>query len=225
MNFSFLLDPYYQSLLLQGLFVTLVLALLAVFIGTLLALGLAIVRMSSFKPLKFIVVAYVEIIRGTPIVVQLIIMYSLLRLPVMLINNFDISPFIPGMFTLFINSSAYMSEVVRAGVASVDKGQSEAGRSLGLTQGQTFRKIILPQAIKNILPALGNEFVTLIKETSVLMYSGVAELTYQASMIKSETYSFMESYLVAAVLYFALTFPTSKLMAYLERRMKKADAK
>ncbi|MDZ4197473.1 MAG: amino acid ABC transporter permease, partial [Candidatus Izemoplasmatales bacterium] len=172
MNFSFLLDPYYQSLLLQGLFVTLVLALLAVFIGTLLALGLAIVRMSSFKPLKFIVVAYVEIIRGTPIVVQLIIMYSLLRLPVMLINNFDISPFIPGMFTLFINSSAYMSEVVRAGVASVDKGQSEAGRSLGLTQGQTFRKIILPQAIKNILPALGNEFVTLIKETSVLMYSG-----------------------------------------------------
>jgi His/Glu/Gln/Arg/opine family amino acid ABC transporter permease subunit len=225
MNFSFLLEPYYQSLLLQGLFVTLVLALLAVFIGTLLALGLAIVRMSSFKPLKFIVVAYVEIIRGTPIVVQLIIMYSLLRLPVMLINNFDISPFIPGMFTLFINSSAYMSEVVRAGVASVDKGQSEAGRSLGLTQGQTFRKIILPQAIKNILPALGNEFVTLIKETSVLMYSGVAELTYQASMIKSETYSFMESYLVAAVLYFALTFPTSKLMAYLERRMKKADAK
>jgi arginine/lysine/histidine transport system permease protein len=225
MNFSFLLEPYYQSLLLQGLFVTLVLALLAVFIGTLLALGLAIVRMSSFKPLKFIVVAYVEIIRGTPIVVQLIIMYSLLRLPVMLINNFDISPFIPGMFTLFINSSAYMSEVVRAGVSSVDKGQSEAGRSLGLTQGQTFRKIILPQAIKNILPALGNEFVTLIKETSVLMYSGVAELTYQASMIKSETYSFMESYLVAAVLYFALTFPTSKLMAYLERRMKKADAK
>ena len=225
MNFSFLLEPYYQSLLLQGLFVTLVLALLAVFIGTLLALGLAIIRMSSFKPLKFIVVAYVEIIRGTPIVVQLIIMYSLLRLPVMLINNFDISPFIPGMFTLFINSSAYMSEVVRAGVASVDKGQSEAGRSLGLTQGQTFRKIILPQAIKNILPALGNEFVTLIKETSVLMYSGVAELTYQASMIKSETYSFMESYLVAAVLYFALTFPTSKLMAYLERRMKKADAK
>jgi polar amino acid transport system permease protein/polar amino acid transport system substrate-binding protein len=225
MDFSFLLEPYYISLLLQGLLVTLVLAAIAVSIGSMLGLLLTLARRVPFKPLKFLVSAYVEIIRGTPMVVQLIIVYSILRLPVLLIGDFDISPFIPGTITLFINSSAYMSEVFRAGVNAVDKGQSEAARSLGMTSSQTFQKIILPQAIKNILPALGNEFVTLIKETSVLMYSGVAELTYQATMIKSETYSFMEGYLIAALLYFALTFPTSKLMQYIEKRMKKADAK
>lgn len=225
MDFSFLLEPYYIKLLLQGLLVTLVLAILAVFFGSVLALFIALLRMSKNKILKLLGGIYVEVIRGTPIVVQLIIFYSLFRLPVLLLGNFDLSPFVPGMFTLFINSSAYMAEVFRAGVNAVDKGQWEASRSLGMTESMTFKKIIFPQAIKNVLPALGNEFVTLIKETSVLMYSGVAELTYQASMIKTQTYSFMESYLVAALLYFALTFPTSKLMGYFERRLRKADAK
>ncbi|MBU1144979.1 MAG: amino acid ABC transporter permease [Firmicutes bacterium] len=225
MDFSFLLEPYYIKLLLQGLFVTLVLAIVAVFIGAILGIIIALIRMSKIKIVSIIGSFYVEIIRGTPIVVQLIIFYSLFRVPVILIGNYDLSPFVPGMFALFINSSAYMSEVIRAGVNAVDVGQTEAARSLGMNSKMTFIKIIFPQAIKNILPALGNEFVTLIKETSVLMYMGVAELTYQAAMIKTETYSFMESYLVVAILYLVLTFPTSKLMGYFERRLKRADAK
>ncbi len=225
MNFRFLTDPFFINLLFQGLFTTLGLAFAAVALGSVLALVLAIIRMSKNKLAKALVVAYVELIRGTPIVVQLIIVYALFNLPVLLVGNLDVSLFIPGIITLFINSSAYMSEVVRAGVEAVDRGQTEAGRSLGLTAAQTFRKIVLPQAIKNILPALGNEFVTLIKETSVLSFLGVAELTYQAKMVQSATYSIIEVYIVIAVLYFALTFPTSKLIAYFERRMKKADAK
>ncbi|MGD9910461.1 MAG: amino acid ABC transporter permease [Candidatus Izemoplasmatales bacterium] len=226
MDFSFLLESYYIKLLLQGLATTVVLALFAVALGTILAVGIALMRMTKFKVIRFVFGAYVEILRGTPVVVQLIIFYSMFHVPVILIGgSYDISPFVPGMFTLFINSSAYMAEVIRAGINSVDKGQWEASRSLGMNYAMTFKKIIFPQAIKNILPALGNEFVTLIKETSILMYSGVAELTYEAQMIKSETYGFMESYLVAAMLYFLLTFPTSKLMQYFERRLGKADAK
>lgn len=226
MDFSFLLESYYIKLLLQGLATTVILALFAVALGTILAVGIALMRMTKFKVIRFVFGAYVELLRGTPVVVQLIIFYSMFHIPVILIGgSYDISPFVPGMFTLFINSSAYMAEVIRAGINSVDKGQWEASRSLGMNYAMTFKKIIFPQAIKNILPALGNEFVTLIKETSILMYSGVAELTYEAQMIKSETYGFMESYLVAALLYFLLTFPTSKLMQYFERRLGKADAK
>jgi len=226
MDFSFLLESYYIKLLLQGLATTVVLAAFAVALGTILAVGIALMRMTKFKVIRFVFGAYVEILRGTPVVVQLIIFYSLFHIPVILVGgSYDISPFVPGMFTLFINSSAYMAEVIRAGINSVDKGQWEASRSLGMNYSMTFKKIIFPQAIKNILPALGNEFVTLIKETSILMYSGVAELTYEAQMIKSETYGFMESYLVAAALYFMLTFPTSKLMQYFERRLGIADGK
>lgn len=225
MNFDFLTDPFFLNLLVQGLFTTLGLAFAAVFLGSVLALFLAIVRMSKKRFFKFLATAYVEIIRGTPIVVQLIIVYAVFNLPVILVGNQDVSLFIPGIITLFINSSAYVSEVVRAGVEAVDRGQTEAGRSLGLSGAETFRKIVLPQAVKNILPALGNEFVTLIKETSVLSFLGVAELTYQGKMIQSATYSILEVYLVIALFYFLLTFPTSKLMTRFERRLKKADGK
>ncbi|MGE0003370.1 MAG: amino acid ABC transporter permease [Candidatus Izemoplasmatales bacterium] len=224
MDFSFLLEPFYVGLLFQGLLTTIVLAIVAVFLGTVVAVFVALIRMSKFKVLRFLFGAYVEVLRGTPVVVQLIIFYALFHVRVLLVGGMDLSPFIPGMFTLFVNSSAYMAEVIRAGINSIDKGQWEASRSLGMTHQMTFWKIIFPQAVRNILPALGNEFVTLIKETSVLMYSGVAELTYQATMIKSQTYGFMESYLVAAALYFALTYPTSLLMKRLERRLAKAYA-
>ncbi len=225
MDFSFIFEWYYINLLLQGLLTTVILAGFAVALGTILAVGIALLRMTKYKVIRFVLGSYVEILRGTPVVIQLIIFYSLFHVPVILIGNYDLSPFVPGIFTLFINSSAYMAEVIRAGINSVDKGQWEASRSLGMNYHMTFKKIIFPQAIKNILPALGNEFVTLIKETSILMYSGVAELTYQANMIKSQTYGVMESYLVAALLYFALTFPTSKLMQHFERKLGKSDAK
>jgi len=128
------------------------------------------------------------------------------------------------MLALVINSSAYVSEVIRSGVGSVDKGQTEAAKSLGMNPVQTMQKIVMPQAIKNILPALGNEFVTMIKETSIFMYLGIAELMYASVIVRSSTYAVKESYIVAAVLYFVLTFPTSKLIGAWERKLKKADA-
>jgi len=225
MDFSFLLDPYFQGILLKGLLMTILLALLAVSFGAFLGLVPAFMRMSRNKILKTVATAYVEIIRGTPLLVQVLLIYSFFRMPVTIFLGIDLSSFIPGMLALLINSSAYVSEVIRSGVESVDRGQTEAARSLGMSSRETMQKIILPQAIKNILPALGNEFVTMIKETSIFMYLGIAELMYSAVMVRSATYAVKESYIVAGLLYFVLTYPTSKLIGLWERKLKKSDAK
>jgi arginine/lysine/histidine transport system permease protein len=225
MDFSFLLEGYYIQVFLKGLGMTILLAMLSVVFGTLLGMVPALMRLSKSKTLKLIATTYVEIIRGTPILVQVLLIYSFFRMPVTLVFGLDLSSFIPGMLALLINSSAYVSEVIRGGIIAVDRGQTEAAESIGMNKRQTMVKIILPQAIKNILPALGNEFVTMIKETSIFMYLGIAELMYSAIIVRSSTYAVKESYIIAAVLYFLLTFPTSKLMAYFERRMKRVDAR
>lgn len=225
MNFKFILDPYYIGIFLQGLGMTILLAVLSVILGSLLGLIPAFMRLSKNKVLKYSATAYVEIIRGTPLLVQVLLIYSFVQMPVTLFIGIDLSSFIPGMLALLINSSAYVSEVIRGGILSVDRGQKEAALSLGLSDAQTMKRIILPQAIKNIIPALGNEFVTMIKETSIFMYLGIAELMYSAVIVRSQTYLVKEAYIIVAILYFALTFPTSKLMAYIERRLKVSDAK
>ncbi len=225
MDFSFLWNGRYVGILLGGLFLTLVLAIIAVASGTALALVPAFLRLSKNRLFRFIGTAYVEVIRGTPLLVQVLIIYSFFRMPVTVVLGVDLSSFLPGMLALFINSSAYVAEVIRGGITSVDRGQSEAAASLGMGKGLAMRKIILPQAVKNIVPALGNEFVTLIKETSIFMYLGIAELMYAATIVRTSTYAVKESYIVVAILYFCLTFPTSKLMGLLERKMKKADAR
>lgn len=225
MDFSFILDPYYIKIFLGGLGMTLLLAGISVVLGSLLALVIAFTRLSKRKSISMVATAYVEVIRGTPLLVQVLLIYSFIQLPVTLFLGLDLSVFLPGMLALLINSSAYVSEVIRAGITSVDKGQTEAAMSLGFSKNQTMRKIIMPQAIKNIMPALGNEFVTMIKETSIFMYLGVSELMYSAVIIRSQTYLVKESYIVVAVLYFLLTFPTAKLMSYFERKLKKSDAK
>lgn len=225
MNFKFILDPYYIGIFLQGLGMTILLAVLSVILGSLLGLIPAFMRLSKNKVLKYSATAYVEIIRGTPLLVQVLLIYSFVQMPVTLFIGIDLSSFIPGMLALLINSSAYVSEVIRGGILSVDRGQKEAALSLGLSDAQTMKRIILPQAIKNIIPALGNEFVTMIKETSIFMYLGIAELMYSAVIVRSQTYLVKEAYIIVAILYFVLTFPTSKLMAYIERRLKVSDAK
>jgi polar amino acid transport system permease protein/polar amino acid transport system substrate-binding protein len=225
MDFSFLLNGRYVGILLSGLVLTVILAILAVASGTLLAFVPAFLRMSKNRIARLIGGAYVEAIRGTPLLVQVLIVYSLFRMPVTLLFGIDLSSFIPGMIALLVNSSAYTAEVIRAGITSVDRGQKEAAESIGMTPTQAMVKIILPQAVKNILPALGNEFVTMIKETSIFMYLGIAELMYAATIVRTSTYAVKESYIVAAVLYFALTFPTAKLMGLLERRLKRSDAR
>jgi polar amino acid transport system permease protein/polar amino acid transport system substrate-binding protein len=223
LSFSFLLDWYSVSLLFQGLLMTLILAFLAVVLGSILALIPAFMRLSSNKFLSTPATFYVEIIRGTPMLVQVLLIYQLLNIPLFLIGGMDMGSFIPGLVALLINSSAYISEIIRGGILAVDKGQSEAARSLGLNSKQTMFKIVLPQAIKNIFPALGNEFVTIIKETSIFMYLGVAELMYQVGIIKSSSPAVTELYIVAGLLYLALTFPLSKIMNRIERRLRYAD--
>lgn len=225
MDFTFILDIFYLKTLLQGLLITLMLALIAVLFGTLIAIIPTYLRLSRHKILNFIGSSYVELIRGTPLLVQVMLIYAFVQLPVMTILGMDFGAFLLGMFALIINSSAYASETFRAGILSVDKGQTEAALSLGMSKTATMRHIIMPQAIKNIMPALGNEFVTLIKETSIFMYLGIAELMYSAQIVKTATYQTKEVYIVTAIMYLALTFTTSKLMLKLEMRMRKQDAK
>lgn len=225
MDFSFLLDVFYVKTLLQGVLITIVLALIAVLMGTLIAVIPTYFRLSKHKILNFIGGSYVEIIRGTPLLVQVMIIYAFVKLPVMTVLGMDFGAFLLGMVALIINSSAYASETFRAGILSIEKGQKEAGLSLGMTEKSTMLHIIMPQAIKNIMPSLGNEFVTLIKETSIFMYLGIAELMYSAQIVKTSTYRTKEVYIVTALLYFVLTFTTSKLMSKLEKRMRKQDEK
>ncbi len=204
---------------------TLLLAFLAVAMGSVLALIPALMRLSPYKALRVPATFYVEIIRGTPMLVQVLLIYQLLNIPLLLIGGIDMGSFVPGLVALLINSSAYISEIIRGGILAVDKGQGEAARSLGLSESQTMRHIILPQAIKQIFPALGNEFVTIIKETSIFMYLGIAELMYQIGILKASSPAVTELYITAGILYLILTYPLSKLMNFIERRLRHADAK
>ncbi|NLK12170.1 MAG: ABC transporter substrate-binding protein/permease, partial [Candidatus Phytoplasma sp.] len=207
-------------LLIKGLLMTLALSLVGVVIGFILALIPTFMRLSNQKTLSVIASVYVDIIRGTPMLVQAFLIYSLMPPKMIYIGKIDMTSLIPGILALVINCSAYISEIIRGGILSIDKGQTEAARSLGLSKTQTMRKVILPQAIKNILPSLGNEFVTIIKETSIFAFLGIAELMYQIGIIKSNSYNMTKAYLIAGLLYLILTIPLSKLMNYFERRLK-----
>ena len=230
MNFSFL--NRYWSFYLIGAKNTVLLALIAVVIGAALGLLLAICRISKSRILRFVSTAYVEFVRGTPLLVQLFIIYYGLQavgirfpdIPVMTaILDINFSDFISGVITMGLNSAAYVCEIFRSGIQSVDKGQMEAGRSLGLSYGQTLQKIIVPQAIRNVLPALGNEFVVVIKESSIVSIIGIADLMYKANTVRGNTFQPFEPLLVAALVYFLLTFTLSKLLAYIEKRMRNHD--
>ena len=225
MDFSFLLDPNLIAILLKGMLMTIVLSLLSVLIGSILGVIPALGRLSNNKFVYYISTFYVDIIRGTPLLVQVLLIYAFINLPVTIFLGIDLSNFIPGMLALIINSSAYVAELIRGGIESVDKGQTEAALSLGMTKSQTMKKIVFPQAIKNIIPSLGNEFVTMIKETAIFINVGVAELMYSAEIVKSYTYAIKETYIVVAILYLLLTIPTSKLMSYLEKRLSKNERK
>lgn len=230
MNFSFL--NRYWSFYLIGAKNTVLLAIIAVVIGAALGLLLAICRISKSRILRFVSTAYVEFVRGTPLLVQLFIIYYGLQavgirfpdIPVITaILDINFSDFMSGVITMGLNSGAYVCEIFRSGIQSVDKGQMEAGRSLGLSYGQTLQKIIVPQAIRNVLPALGNEFVVVIKESSIVSIIGIADLMYKANTVRGNTFQPFEPLLVAALVYFLLTFTLSKLLAYIEKRMRNHD--
>lgn len=218
----------YFQLFEEGLVCTITLSFLTVIFGFILALVLALMRMSKFAPLRIVATTYVEVFRATPLMVQLFLVYYVLLAGVSLpsFKLFGIIRFerlIPGVIALALNSAAYLSEIIRSGIQSIDGGQTEAARSLGMTPSQTMRYIVLPQAIKNILPAIANEFVTIIKESSICWTIGVQEIMSAVNSIKAATYTVGEAAIIAACVYFCLTFPTSKIIEHFERKMSRGD--
>ena len=213
---------------LEGLVTTVTLSALTVILGFMLALVVALMRMSNFRPLRFVASVYVELFRATPLMVQLFIVYYILlddiTLPAFkLFGMIRFERMIPGVIALSLNSCAYLSEIIRSGIQSIDGGQTEAARSLGMTQVQNMRYIVLPQAIKNILPAIANEFVTIIKESSICWTIGVVEIMSAVKSVQAATYFVGEPLIIAACVYFCLTFPTSKIIEHFERKMSRGD--
>ena len=219
----------YWKLFAQGVACTVSLSALTVFFGFILALALALCRMGKLRLLKFAATAYVEVIRATPMLVQIFIIYYVVFNGVKVLPGYKLYGFIrferffPAVVALALNSGAYLCEIIRSGIQAIDGGQTEAARSLGLSAWKAMRFVVLPQAIKNVLPAIGNEFVTIIKESAICYTIGVQEIMSAVQSVKGATYSIGEALIIAAALYFCLTFPTSKLIAYFERKMSVGD--
>lgn len=209
----------YNYYYISGIKTTISLSFLALLIGSVLGFVLSLMRLSRSRILKFISAVYIELIRGTPIIVQI----SMVYFGSYVLFGIDINKFLSALIAVALNSAAYVAEIIRSGIQSVDKGQTEASRSLGVSRSKTMQHIILPQAIKNILPALGNEFVTLIKETSVASVIGTADLMYASKIVSSKSYQAFTPLVVIAIIYFVLTFSLSQLVAYFERRMAHND--
>ena len=205
----------YSGLFIQGIGYTLLLAFIAVTCGTILGTFVALLKMSSNVVLSFIGTSYIELFRNTPLLLQLYIFMFLL--PEIGIN---LSPFAAVSVGLVLNTTAHISEIIRSGIQSVDHGQTEAARSLGLSHVQTLRMVVLPQAMRNILPALANEFVTDIKETSLASTFFVGDLMTTYRTVNGATFLTLEPLFIAGVIYFVLSFTLSKLVAYLERRLR-----
>jgi amine acid ABC transporter, permease protein, 3-TM region, His/Glu/Gln/Arg/opine family len=208
----------YGSVFIEGLFGTLRIAAITVFLGTLLGAVITVLRMIKFKPLQILMTGYVEILRGTPILLQLYIFYFGVRT----IFNYNNDTFWI-LIALIVNSSAYVAEIFRSGIQAVDVGQSEAAKSLGMRNFNMFTRIIMPQAIKNILPALANEFITMIKETSLASVLFYEELMTSYKIVQSNTARAMEPLVVIAAIYFMLTFTLSKFVGLMEKRMAESD--
>ena len=221
-NFSFL--PKYLSFFVQGLEYTLLLSIISVGLAVMPALALALMRLSRNKIVRNLSGAYIAVFRSTPMMVQLYIifygLFSVIKIPSVVILGFiDLSRFIPGVVALALNSSAYVAEIIRAGILAVDGGQNEAARSLGLSSWQSMKLVVLPQAIKNILPALGNEFVTVIKESSIVSVIGLADLMFRTNDVIALTFKSLACLAIAALCYFAMTFTGGRLIALAERKM------
>lgn len=212
MNFSFL--PKYYKFFISGAGYTLSISMLTIIFGLMGGVLLALMKNSGNKFLKTLSTAYIEFIRGTPLLIQLyIVYYGIQSLPM----------FTAGVIALSINSSAYIAEIIRAGIVAVDKGQMEAARSLGMNVVLAYKTVILPQAFKNILPALGNEFIVLIKESAIVSVIGIHDLMYKTDTVRGITFIAFEPLVIAAAIYFLMTFTLSKGVNHLERRLQVSD--
>ncbi|HBC4418067.1 TPA: ABC transporter permease subunit [Staphylococcus aureus] len=209
----------YGSFFLKGIKITILISLIGVALGSILGAFVALMKLSKIKIISWIASIYIEILRGTPMLVQVFIVFFGITAAL----GLDISALVCGIIALVINSSAYIAEIIRAGINAVDKGQMEAARSLGLNYRQTMKSVIMPQAIKNILPSLGNEFVTLIKESSIVSTIGVGEIMFNAQVVQGISFDPFTPLLVAAALYFVLTFVLTRIMNMIEGRLNASD--
>ena len=222
------LAEYLQGIVVasRGVPVTLIVSLVAVLGGLVIGLLVAIAKRSKYKILRGLATVYVDVLRGTPLLVQVLILAY--GVPQLLRSAFEIQfnwehMIIVGFIACGINSSAYMAEIIRSGLQAIDIGQTEAARSLGLSGRQTMRYIIVPQAFKIIVPALGNEFVTLIKETSILSVAGIVEVTRRGTLWASSSFLSFQAYIGVAIVYLIMTLTLSRLVAYIERRLAQSD--
>ncbi len=218
MSFNFELVVQSFPLLMYGVLMTLKITSLSVGIGLIIGLLLSVARLSTVKLARWFAIAYVEIIRGTPLLVQIFIIYF--ALPSLIHHRVD--AYYAAVAACGINSGAYVAEILRAGLQSVDKGQMEAGRSLGLSWFQTMKEIIVPQAFKNVIPALGNEFIAMLKDSSLVSVIGYEELMRSGQLIIARTYATTEIWSVVALLYLIMTFTISRIVGYIERRLNNA---
>ena len=213
-NFEIIINSL--PLLLVGAGITIEISALSVGFGLLIGTVLGVCRICLNKPLRYFAAIYVELIRGTPLLVQIFVAYFALPL----LTGSRVDPFIAAIAACSINSGAYVAEIFRGGIQSIDVGQMEAGRSLGLTWSQTMRFVILPQAFKRIIPPLGNEFIAMLKDSSLVSVIGFEELTRRGQLIIARTYASLEIWTAVAFIYLVMTFTISRFVAYLERRYR-----
>ena len=216
LNSTFVVDGRWQWFV-SGLGYTLLISLFSVLLGLVIGILMALMRLSKSKILRAVSGIYIDIIRGTPTMVQLLIIYFVI------FANVHIDKWVVGFIAFGINSGAYIAEIVRGGILSVNIGQTEAGRSLGMTHKQTMASIVMPQAMKNILPALGHEFVVLIKETAVIGMIANIDLVGAARKVQSLTYDYLIPLLSIAVIYYVVIKIISTLLSKVEKGMRKAD--
>ena len=216
---------YYQYFL-RGTRTTILISLITVFCGFLLGCVIALLRLSKNRILNGFAKLYITVLRGTPLLVQLyIVYYQLDFIPYPKVNIWGVAleRALPCVIALSLNSASYGAEVIRSGIQAVDIGQSEAARSIGMTNGQTMLHIVMPQAIKNILPAIGNEFMVMIKETSVIQYLGISDLMYNNGIVVTATYNPLPCYYISAVIYLILNIVVGKGVDTFERRLKRSE--
>ncbi len=216
---------YYQYFL-RGTRTTIVVSLVTVFFGAVLGGIIALMRLSNNKFLSGFAKLYITVIRGTPLLVQLYIVYyqlNFIHYPSGTFLGVELARVIPCIISLSINSAAYVAEIIRAGIQAVDFGQTEAALSCGMTKGQCMWNIVLPQAIKNILPAIGNEFVTMVKETSIIQYLGISDLMYNNGIVVTSTYNPLPCYYISAIIYLTLNVVLGKGLNIFEMRLKQSD--
>ncbi|GAA0452034.1 amino acid ABC transporter permease [Alkalibacillus silvisoli] len=219
MNLDFSQIVPYIPFMLEGVWVTLQFVIIAIIFGFILGALIALIKISRYKVLKLIADFYTSIFRGTPLILQLMLIYFAIPQ----LTGYDISPFLSAILTFGLNSSAYVSEIIRAGIQAVDQGQKEAAEALGIPYRPMMIKIILPQALKNILPALMNEFITLTKESALVSVISYLDLMRRAQVVASDIYRNFEPLMFVGLLYYAMVMVLTLIGKYIERRMRASD--